>query len=69
MNIEIKLAKNYGFCFGVQRAIEMSENNPNSSTIGPIIHNPREIARLKKHFSVDMIDGEEAISNIKALII
>lgn len=65
MNIEIKLAKNYGFCFGVQRAIEMSEDNPNSITIGPIIHNPREIARLKKSFSVDMVDGEEAIGNIE----
>ena len=63
--MEIKLAKNYGFCFGVERAIKMSEENPNSSTIGPIIHNPREIARLKKDFSVDMIDSEDKISKLK----
>lgn len=65
MNIEIKLAKNYGFCFGVERAIELSEKNPNSSTIGPIIHNPREIARLKKDFSVDMVEDEQDINNLK----
>ena len=65
MNIEIKLAKHYGFCFGVERAIEISEQNPNSSTIGPIIHNPREIARLKKEFSVDMVNSEKDINNLK----
>lgn len=27
VSVEVKLAKNYGFCFGVKRAIELAEKN------------------------------------------
>lgn len=50
--MKIKLAKNYGFCFGVKRAIKIAENSHNSSTIGPLIHNNEEIKRLKENFNV-----------------
>lgn len=49
--MEIKLAKNSGFCFGVNRAINMinriieTENKP-IYTLGPIIHNPAIIEEL-----------------------
>ncbi len=50
--MEIRLAKNYGFCFGVKRAIEIAENSSNATTIGPLIHNNEEIKRLKENFNV-----------------
>lgn len=51
--MEIKLAQKYGFCFGVKRAIKIAETNKGSVTLGPLIHNPKEIKRLKQEFDVD----------------
>jgi len=50
--VEIKLAKSYGFCFGVKRAIKIAEELKDASTIGPLIHNNEEINRLKNDFNV-----------------
>ena len=49
--MKITLAKSAGFCFGVQRAMEMlnramEEYNGNIYTIGPIIHNPQIIEQI-----------------------
>ncbi len=52
MNLKIKLAQNYGFCFGVKRAIKIAENSQDATTIGPLIHNSKEIERLKSNFNV-----------------
>jgi len=52
----IKLAENYGFCFGVKRAIKIAEENKNSSTYGPLIHNSKEINRLEKDFEVGLTE-------------
>ncbi len=52
----IELAENYGFCFGVKRAIKIAEENKNSSTYGPLIHNSKEIARLQKDFQVALTE-------------
>ncbi|MDH4943706.1 4-hydroxy-3-methylbut-2-enyl diphosphate reductase [Sulfurimonas sp. C5] len=57
MNIE--LAENYGFCFGVKRAIKIAEENQNAATYGPLIHNSREIARLEKDFKVGLTDNHK----------
>lgn len=66
--MKIELAENYGFCFGVKRAIKIAEENENASTYGPLIHNSKEIARLDKDFKVGLVDdfttfkaGETAI--------
>jgi len=67
--LEIRLAKNYGFCFGVKRAIKMAEESPNSTTIGPLIHNNEEINRLKKSFNVDNINDFSEVKNIQKAII
>ena len=67
--MEIRLAKNYGFCFGVKRAIKMAEESPNSTTIGPLIHNNEEINRLKKSFNVDNINDFSEVKNIQKAII
>lgn len=49
--MEIIIAENAGFCFGVNRAIELTEKsmkNNNTYSIGELIHNPQEVGRLKK---------------------
>lgn len=57
--MKIRLAKNYGFCFGVKRAIKIAEKTQNSYTLGPLIHNKKEIERLKSEFNIGLIDDIE----------
>ena len=49
--MEIILAENHGFCYGVKRAVEMAneaaEGKGKSYTLGPIIHNPQVVGRLE----------------------
>jgi len=54
--MKIQLAENYGFCFGVKRAIKIAEENKNAATYGPLIHNSKEIARLDKDFKVGLVE-------------
>ncbi|MCI2109977.1 MAG: bifunctional 4-hydroxy-3-methylbut-2-enyl diphosphate reductase/30S ribosomal protein S1 [Acidaminococcaceae bacterium] len=51
--MKITLAKNYGFCYGVKRAVEIAcqarkEYNNSIATMGPLIHNQRVIENLQK---------------------
>lgn len=55
--MKIELAESYGFCFGVKRAIKIAEENRNSATYGPLIHNPNEIERLKRDFNVALAEN------------
>ena len=55
--MKIQLAENYGFCFGVKRAIKIAEENTNSATYGPLIHNNKEIERLNTDFQVSLSDN------------
>jgi len=61
--MKIELASSYGFCFGVKRAIRIAEENPDSVTYGPLIHNKDEINRLKDGFNIglanDLQEAEE----------
>jgi len=57
--MQIQLAENYGFCFGVKRAIKIAEENKNASTYGPLIHNSKEIARLEDDFQVGLTDDHK----------
>ena len=67
--MEIKLAKSYGFCFGVKRAIKIAESTQGGVTLGPLIHNNKEIDRLKKSFDVDTAhDMSEIKKNDKVVI-
>lgn len=50
--MDIKLASNAGFCFGVRAAINkgeklIEEGKGPIATLGPLIHNPQEVARLE----------------------
>jgi len=48
--MEVLLADVYGFCFGVRRAIELAEAAQREgravNTLGPLVHNSQETARL-----------------------
>ena len=67
--MEIKLAKNYGFCFGVKRAIEIAENSRDATTIGSLIHNNEEISRLKNNFNVLTSNDINELGDAKKAII
>lgn len=67
--MEIKLAKSYGFCFGVKRAIKIAENTKDASTIGPLIHNNEEIKRLRDNFNVETLKDASEADGVKRAII
>ncbi len=61
--MEVILAKKAGFCFGVQRAIDMvydeaNDQNQNLYTYGPIIHNEEVVSDLESK-GVKAIDFDE----------
>jgi 4-hydroxy-3-methylbut-2-enyl diphosphate reductase len=71
--MEIITAKTAGFCFGVKRAIDIAfkiarEKRRGIYTLGPIIHNPQVVERLKEK-GIIPIDDIETKRDIKALII
>ena len=66
--MQIKLAKSYGFCFGVKRAIEIAENSRGAVTYGPLIHNPLEINRLKENYNVGLANSLDEINTQKVII-
>ena len=69
--VKIEKAKSYGFCFGVRRAVEMAENSPGGVTLGPLIHNPLEIERLKRDFNVGYLSSVDEVEEkgVKRVII
>lgn len=52
-NMQVLLADEFGFCFGVERAVEMVEEALSEGdtvrTLGPLIHNEQEMQRLGQH--------------------
>ena len=50
--MEIKVAKTAGFCFGVNRAVELTYGLLNEghkvATLGPLIHNPQAVEDMQK---------------------
>ncbi len=67
--MKIKLAKSYGFCFGVKRAIKIAEQTRNSNTLGPLIHNKKEIERLKEEFNVGLVEDIDEIKSGQTVVI
>jgi 4-hydroxy-3-methylbut-2-enyl diphosphate reductase len=66
--VEIKLAKSYGFCFGVKRAIEIAEKSSGAVTYGALIHNSLEIERLKNEYNVGYVDSLDKMDTDKIII-
>lgn len=67
--MEIRLAKSYGFCFGVKRAIKIAEETKNSNTLGPLIHNKKEIERLKEEYNVGLVEDIEEVNSGDTVVI
>jgi 4-hydroxy-3-methylbut-2-enyl diphosphate reductase len=67
--MKIQLASSYGFCFGVQRAIDIAEAHKGSVTYGPLIHNKDEISRLKKGFNIGLAEKLEEIKSDDVVVI
>src|SRR5215813_776428 len=71
--MEVLLAHEYGFCFGVERAVEMvedalAEGGGPIRSLGPLIHNAQEMERLGSK-GVSTIDSpNEADSQTVAVI-
>ena len=67
--MKVKLASNYGFCFGVKRAIKIAEDYKNASTMGPLIHNQDEINRLRNDFNVGLYTNLSDVKDHDTVII
>jgi len=67
--MEVKLASSYGFCFGVKRAIEIAQKHKNSATMGPLIHNQKEIGRLKDDYNVGLYENLDDVQVDDTVII
>jgi 4-hydroxy-3-methylbut-2-enyl diphosphate reductase len=69
--MQVLLAEEYGFCFGVERAVEMVEGalagGATVRTLGPLIHNTQEIQRLETegvrtvNVPAEVSEGETAV--------
>jgi len=67
--MKVKLASSYGFCFGVKRAIKIAQEHKDSSTMGPLIHNQKEIDRLKNDFNVGLYTNIDQAGHNDTVII
>lgn len=70
--MEVLLANEYGFCFGVERAVEMVEDalgvGAPVRTLGPLIHNTQEMQRLECEGVSTIQDPEQVGSDEIAVI-
>ena len=63
--MEVLLAEEYGFCFGVERAVDMVEEAVEEGarpirSLGPLIHNAQEMERLGAR-GVSTIDSPDQV--------
>jgi len=67
--LRVELAKSAGFCFGVNRAVDLVyneiKNNKKVYTLGPIIHNEEFVNQLKQQ-GVDIINDIDEIKNLES---
>ncbi len=71
--MKVIVAETAGFCFGVKRAVNIAfrlarKKQKGVYTIGPIIHNPQVIEKLKKE-GIIPLERIKAKKDIKALIV
>jgi (E)-4-hydroxy-3-methyl-but-2-enyl pyrophosphate reductase len=70
--MEVLLAEEYGFCFGVERAVEMVEDalaeGDTVRTLGALIHNAQEMERLEAEGIATINSPAEANANETAVI-
>ncbi len=76
MNLEIEIAKNSGYCFGVKRALDIAENTLNKYKnknikiycLGQIIHNKGVVEELSGK-GIKFVDKEEEIEPGNIIIV
>ena len=70
--MEFKVARSAGFCWGVKRAVNMAvetlKGNSRTFCLGELIHNRREIERLKK-LGMEFIESMEELRSGDTVII
>lgn len=71
--MEVYLANNSGFCFGVKRAVDLAENAASArdgpaSTLGPLIHNPQVVDYLSRQGLRVIEDLEGTVAGEKIII-
>ena len=72
MDTKVKLAKTAGFCFGVDRAVnmvwELVEQGKRVATLGPIIHNPQLVEQLSQR-GVRIVDSPKEVQSDEVLVL
>ncbi|HYE65118.1 MAG TPA: 4-hydroxy-3-methylbut-2-enyl diphosphate reductase [Pyrinomonadaceae bacterium] len=70
--MEVLLAEEYGFCFGVERAVDMVEEALDEGltirSLGALIHNSQEMQRLESRGVATINSPVEAAGDITAVI-
>ena len=70
--MEVLLAEEYGFCFGVERAVEMVEGALSGGvqirSLGALIHNAQEMERLEARGVTTIDSPAEAGTDVTAVI-
>lgn len=70
--MQVLLANEYGFCFGVERAVEMVEKAVGTGgsvrSLGPLIHNEQEMQRLA-HLGVTTVSEPVQIGRSETAVI
>jgi len=70
--LKITLAETAGFCFGVDRAVnmvyELLNDGKKVCTLGPIIHNPQLVKQLEEK-GVRVVESESEVKNDEILVI
>ena len=72
IDLKITVAKTAGFCFGVNRAVnmvyELLENGKKVCTLGPIIHNPQLVEELSEK-GTRIVNSPDEVKNGETLVI
>ncbi|MBI2899954.1 MAG: 4-hydroxy-3-methylbut-2-enyl diphosphate reductase [Planctomycetes bacterium] len=73
--MEIKIAREIGYCYGVRDAVDMAIEESERArggkvfTLGPIIHNPDTIEMLENRYSVHAVDAVDQIDRPGATVV
>jgi 4-hydroxy-3-methylbut-2-enyl diphosphate reductase len=60
--LQVAIGEHSGFCFGVKRAVEIAEKAGSQGiafTLGPLVHNPQVVAKLRKIGVIPVSDLNE----------
>jgi (E)-4-hydroxy-3-methyl-but-2-enyl pyrophosphate reductase len=64
--LNIRVVKTAGFCWGVRRALSMVSDTAQQAggpiySLGPVIHNPQTVERLREELGIEMIDSVDEV--------